>query len=53
MKKTPSYRKKSVRSTKKTINYAVVRINGKDHILGKWNTAESKWSAPQKLIHVL
>lgn len=42
MKKPPSYRKKSIRSKSGVIDYAFVRLDGKDVILGKWNTKESK-----------
>ena len=41
--KTPTYRKKTVRSSSgKSIAYAVTKINGKEKILGRWNTKESK-----------
>lgn len=42
MQKTPSYRKKTVPTTKGKICYGVVRINGKDIYLGRWNTKASK-----------
>ena len=42
MKRTPSYRKKIVKTTKGQIAYGVVRINGHDHYLGEWNSKASK-----------
>ena len=42
MKKPPSYRKKSIRSKSGFIDYAFVRLDGKDVLLGKWNSKESK-----------
>lgn len=43
MKKTPSYRKKSVRSSNSKIrHYAMVRIDGNDVMLGDWNSPSSK-----------
>lgn len=42
MQKTPSYRKKVVPTTKGRIAYGVVRLNGKDIYLGKWNSKASK-----------
>lgn len=42
MKTTPSHRKKSVRTSQGLIHYAVVRFNGKDHSLGKWNSKVSE-----------
>lgn len=42
MKKNPSYRKKSVRTSCGTIAYAVVTLNGKVQVLGRWNSKGSK-----------
>ena len=47
MKRTPSYRKKSVRkksvrTSAGTRHYAVVRLNGKDKVLGNWQAIDSK-----------
>ena len=42
MKKNPSYRKKSVRTSCGIIAYAVVTLNGKDQVLGRWNSKDSK-----------
>lgn len=42
MKKTPSLRKKLVPTTKGKIEYAVVRLNGKDIYLGRWKTKASQ-----------
>ena len=42
MKKTPSYRKKVVKSGRGPIAYAYVRLNGKDVPLGRHDTVESR-----------
>lgn len=43
MRKTPSYRKKSVRSSNSKVrHYAMVRIDGNDVMLGDWNSPTSK-----------
>lgn len=43
MRNPPSYRKKTVRSSKSKVrHYAMVRIDGNDVMLGDWNTPASK-----------